>query len=391
MVISFNTGKVETTGGSGTGLLQQKKVTVTENGLDVVVPDAGYDGLSTVYVKTYVSNDSGMKDFSVLGYDEELNISLNEGIDADIAYSKKFLDDWKIPNSAPQIYNNQDIVYCPVINLQDSSYGWLTFTIEQCKNLEIIPDLDLQGLSSFELKNLPALSHIGISNWKMYDGTNVVKFYSCNKLKTLDLSTLNTTNINNMSEMFYGCYLLTDIKGIADWDVSNVTNMSKMFYNCYVLPSIDVGSWNTSKVTNMTRLFYGCEKITSLDLSSWDVTKVNVFTNMFSYCYSLKDLDISGWNMGLVKGEYYLPSFSNSSNLENLNFGFDRKVNISFSKNSKLTLDSLLSIINGLYDFVGNSMTPTSTQGKLTLGSTNLAKLSDEQKAIATAKGWTLA
>ena len=417
MVISFNTGKVETTGGSGTGLLQQKKVTVTENGLDVVVPDAGYDGLSTVYVKTYVSNDSGMKDFSVLGYDEELNILLNEGIDADIAYSKKFLDNWKIPNSAPNIYNNQDIVYCPVINLQDSSYGWLTFTIEQCKNLEIIPDLDLQGLSSFELKNLPALSHIGISNWKMYDRTNVVKFYSCNKLKTLDLSTLNTTNITNMSEMFYGCYLLTDIKGIEDWDVSNVTNMSKMFYNCYVLPSIDFGSWNTSNVTNMYRMFYGCSGITSLDLSSWDVsnvtdmsdmfngcsgitsldlsswdvTKVNIFTNMFSYCKSLKDLDISGWNMGLVKDGYYLPSFSNSSNLENLIFGFDRKVNISFSQNPKLTLDSLLSIINGLYDFVGNSMTPTSTQGKLTLGSTNLAKLTDEQKAIATAKGWTLA
>ena len=55
-----------------------------------------------------------------------------------------------------------------------------------------------------------------------------------------------------------------------------------------------------------------------------------------------------------------------------------------------LNVNSLLSILNGLYDFTGNGETPTSSQGKLTLGSTNLAKLSDEQKAIATDKGWTL-
>ena len=45
--------------------------------------------------------------------------------------------------------------------------------------------------------------------------------------------------------------------------------------------------------------------------------------------------------------------------------------------------DSLMSIINNL-------ATVTTTQ-TLTLGSTNLAKLSSEEKAIATNKGWTLA
>ena len=50
---------------------------------------------------------------------------------------------------------------------------------------------------------------------------------------------------------------------------------------------------------------------------------------------------------------------------------------------NKLTHDSIMVIINGL-------QTVTTTQ-TLTLGSTNLAKLTDEEKKIATDKGWTLA
>ena len=40
---------------------------------------------------------------------------------------------------------------------------------------------------------------------------------------------------------------------------------------------------------------------------------------------------------------------------------------------------------------LGNNETPKSSQGKLTIGYRNLAKLTDEQKAIATDKGWILA
>ena len=49
-----------------------------------------------------------------------------------------------------------------------------------------------------------------------------------------------------------------------------------------------------------------------------------------------------------------------------------------------LTVDSLVSVLNALQQLdEGTSYT-------CTIGSDNLAKLSDEQKAIATSKGWTL-
>lgn len=59
------------------------------------------------------------------------------------------------------------------------------------------------------------------------------------------------------------------------------------------------------------------------------------------------------------------------------------KTSVGFSDSTKLTHDSLMVIINGL-------QTVTETQ-TLTLGTDNLAKLSDAEKQIATDKGWTLA
>lgn len=51
-----------------------------------------------------------------------------------------------------------------------------------------------------------------------------------------------------------------------------------------------------------------------------------------------------------------------------------------------LTSDSIKSFINALKDYSDTKTTMT-----VTLGTTNLAKLTNEEKAIATQKGWTLA
>ena len=53
----------------------------------------------------------------------------------------------------------------------------------------------------------------------------------------------------------------------------------------------------------------------------------------------------------------------------------------------KLTVQSLMNVINNLYDFRANGSTVTRN---LTIGAYNLRKLTDEQKAVATNKGWTL-
>ena len=77
--------------------------------------------------------------------------------------------------------------------------------------------------------------------------------------------------------------------------------------------------------------------------------------------------------------------FQRASSLANVTFAgtWDLTgLNLSFSP---LTVESILSLFATLADYSASGGTYT-----LTLGTTNLKKLTDEQKAIATEKGWTL-
>ena len=58
---------------------------------------------------------------------------------------------------------------------------------------------------------------------------------------------------------------------------------------------------------------------------------------------------------------------------------------LNLSSSTKYSVDTLVAMFTALADRTGQ------TAYTLTLGATNLKKLSDEQKAIATDKNWTLA
>lgn len=78
--------------------------------------------------------------------------------------------------------------------------------------------------------------------------------------------------------------------------------------------------------------------------------------------------------------------FANLPKLKNLTINGELDFSTSWKSATLLTVESLLSLINALYDYSATTTRPT-----LTIGSTNLAKLTDAQKAIATQKGWNLA
>lgn len=95
-------------------------------------------------------------------------------------------------------------------------------------------------------------------------------------------------------------------------------------------------------------------------------------------CIKLKEDGTTNWGSNV---------FSNCSALENLSFsGAIGQNGLDLHWSTKLTHDSLMSIINAL-------QTKTSGTWTVTLGTTNLANpdLTDAEKAIATQKGWTLA
>lgn len=203
-------------------------------------------------------------------------------------------------------------------------------------------------------------------------------FFNCRSLKEIDISMLDTSNITTMSEMFSSCYNLEKIIGIEDWDVSACTNFGNMFQNCAALERLDLSKWRPTSVTNMGSLpgVSGCKNLKYYNVSGWDtsgMTGGHIFTKPDASTYH----NMTGWtipddNLNCVPNnaamiEYYPPMI---------------RVSHSYNGSYNLSRASLLRILNGL---------PTVTTAQtLTLGSLK-AKLTAEEIAIATAKGWTVA
>ena len=124
-------------------------------------------------------------------------------------------------------------------------------------------------------------------------------FYKCSGLTSLDVSNWDTSKVTNMSYTFSKCSSLTSLD-VSNWNVSNVTSMGGMFSYCIGLTSLDVSNWNVSNVTNMGATFSKCSSLTSLDVSNWDVSNVTHMESMFFHCSGLTSLDVSNWDTSKV-------------------------------------------------------------------------------------------
>ena len=140
------------------------------------------------------------------------------------------------------------------------------------------------------------MTSIDLSSLDTSEVTNMSCMFSgCSSLTNLDVSKFDTSEVTNMVGMFEGCEGLTSLD-VSKFDTSNVTNMDGMFFCCSNLPSLDLSSFDTSNVTNMTQMFYECSSLTSLDLSSFDTPKVTDMYMMFTNCSSLTSLDLRNFD-----------------------------------------------------------------------------------------------
>ncbi len=123
------------------------------------------------------------------------------------------------------------------------------------------------------------------------------------------------------SGWFYDMRNLESITGMSYLNTSEVTNMSWMFYNCSKLTSLDVSQFNTSKVTDMSFMFYNCSTLTSLDASHFNTSKVTIMYAMFLNCSRLTSLDVSHFNTAKVTDMRYM--FAGGLNLQTIYVGND--------------------------------------------------------------------
>ena len=250
----------------------------------------------------------------------------------------------------------------------------------------------------------------------------VYMFNGCSALESLP-NGIKLKPYYTISSMFSRCASLTEI---PYFDTSKVYSFYEAFNGCSSIvefPLIDTskgtdfgGTWqgcsslttfpllNTSNGINFWHAWSNCSSLTSfplLDLSagtdfsyawdecrgltefpSLDLSRGTSFRNTWNNCYALTTIG----KLDLSAGTDFYSAWGVCRALTTVGgFGaIKESIELSYSP---LTVESLMNVITQAADLNGLGIT-----GKtMTLGSDNLAKLTDEQKAIATSKGWTLA
>ena len=233
-------------------------------------------------------------------------------------------------------------------------------------------------------------------------------FYQCSNLTSIDLTNVNTSKVTDMYMMFKECTNLTSLD-VSNFDTSNVTNMSSMFSYCTNLTSLDVSNFNTGKVTDMASMFSNNYNLTSLDVSNFDTSNVTNMASMFLGNWNLTSLDVSNFDTSNVTNMIYM--FYSDSELTDLYMNFDvRSIkddiyyydDIFFGCNkltnvigkfegTKLDLDLHYSPLTAASAMVFiNGLATVTEKRTLALSATTYDSLTPEQIAIATSKGWTV-
>lgn len=217
-------------------------------------------------------------------------------------------------------------------------------------NVLVNSEFDIMGYDGSEE---PINSYLNYSkdifkNWDDSQSGLMNKFRNDKNLIFCPL--VDTNKANNMQSMFSNC---TNLMQVPLLNTANVMHFDDMFYNCTSLTTVP--QFNTANLYSAQLMFGGCSKLVKIPLL--DFTKAEQLRSMLLACSELVELG----------------GFTNLA------------VNLDLSSSRKLTAESILNVINQAADLseIGSAT--------LTLGNTNISKLTEEQIAIATAKGWTLA
>lgn len=370
---------------------QIKDVTITSNGNVNIVPDSGFDGLSKVNISVEVSSSGGGKPkiyngFRLLSTDSTLSSTQR------LTTKLKEVDftqyDWSGVYDLTEFFGGfrKDSAYSAnafVDSDFDNFRAGFNGRIVCCDNLfKTAPGAS----SNYTLREVPDFS--------MFTDNLVSMDYAfCgSELITADnITKWNTRNVVSMNGLFQDCSKLTSI---PSFDTSNVIDMSSMFRSCSKLKSVPDLDYSNAVIID--QLFAGCTSLTSipdLDISSAIYFATGSSTSWINGASNITS--IGALQCDNIEDIYYM--FGGSSNTKITHFGGainlgkrwtlnNSSGNYAFNYVPNLTYESVLNVLNGLYDRASAGMTNIT----LKLHPNHLAMLSDEDIAIATNKGWIL-
>ena len=294
-------------------------------------------------------------------------------------------DTSNVTNMSYMLSGNINLTKIPL--LDTSNVTNISFLFQNCSNLKNIPLLDTSNVIDMKgmfqdcssLKTIPMLNTSNV--------TEMDYLFERDSLLT-EIPLLNTVNVTRMPYLFSNCSLLETIPKL---ETGNVTVMNSMFKGCSSLKQIPL--LNTKSCNLMQEMFSGCSSIT--EIPELDTSNITSMWYMFFKCTSLTTVPML--DASKIINVYNM--FNNCSSLVTLgglkNLGMSYPTNyidnaseltLNLSDSPLLTHDSLMNVINNLYDIKSKGVKRQTLQ----LGNTNKAKLTAEEISIATNKGWNV-
>lgn len=326
--------------------LQEKEVTPTKE-IQEIKADQQYDGLSKVTVNPIPDEyiiPSG-----------EINISQNgtydvtDKINAIVNIPEKKLGTKTITTNGTYKATDDNLDGYSEVEVATSGVDINDYYISK------LPSRYYNSNIGYFIKTVPSLDLSNCMSMEEF-------FKNCKSLETIPK--LNISHITNTNSMFASC---SKLKSISQLDTSNVVNMGSMFSSCSSLKSIP--QLNTNKVTYMGWMFSQCTLLETIP--QLDTSNVTNISNIVDNCRYLENL--GGFeNLGMA---YEISQSANYSNYT-----------LKLSSSNNLTHESLMNVINNLYDI----KTKGCNAQKLILGTTNINKLTSEEIALATSRGWNV-
>ncbi|MCH1982491.1 DUF285 domain-containing protein [Ruminococcus sp. OA3] len=254
----------------------------------------------------------------------------SNNVSGNIKYADRFL----MPYSSADIRKTVTDERLAQINFDTSASESFLYAFRYMKLITRIPDLDASNVTRFS--NMCA---------------------GCDEL--VDISNLNTSNGEDFSYMFAACESLITIPPM---DVSKGISFERMFNTCPKLEN--VSRLNTLAGEKFAYMFYGCSRLTSIGgINFTNMLSTGLGPNsLFYQCSSLENVVFEG---------------AVNKNMASTNYQ-------TYLYNTKLSPESVASLVAALEDY------SDSTAVTLRIGSTGYANLTDELKAAAAAKNWTL-
>ena len=173
--------------------------------------------------------------------------------------------------------NGIDTSRCTSMN---ATFRYVKFASSNPSYVDLSP-LDTSKVVDFQGAFADTGDNIGPFNIDTSSAENMSTMFSNSNIKSLDLSSFDTSNVTRMYQMFKGCLNLESLD-VSSFDTRNVENMSQMFNNCTKLRHLDLSSFDTRNVTNFSDMFGGCTNLYYLDISG------------FSFSPSANPFDLSG-------------------------------------------------------------------------------------------------